>query len=317
MRNSENCFSRSYLKTMDASNWSGKAETKVSDQKGREEALEYFLSQDKASASSISICFNDVTLEAEISAAPSPSMWNSTKGLVRAAIPCVRSPRQKIKLLDRVRGVFKPGRFTLLIGPPGSGKSLLMQHLSGRLYLHKRLSQTSGSILYNGCDKSAFCLPRAVGYVSQHDQHIPLLTVRETLRFAASCLNPEPCSQRRSSRVQKSSFTDRIFALIRGKERKLTGNPGHQYALTDDAPELSPMENHQTKPSDTATNALDDITDASLNLLGLCHVKDTLVGDEMLRGISGGEKKRLTSAEALVGPYLALFMDEISTGLDR
>eukprot|EP00889_Picochlorum_renovo_P005071 jgi/Picre1/32101/NNA_007449.t1 len=279
---------------MNASSSSGKSgPTKFSEQKGREEALEYFLSQDKASASSISIYFSDVTLEAEVIAAPNPSIWNSTKGLFRAAIPCVRSPKQKIKLLDRVRGVVKPGRFTLLIGPPGSGKSLLMQHLSGRLYLHKRLSQTSGSILYNGVDKRSFCLPRAVGYVSQHDRHIPLLTVRETVRFAASCLNPRLCTKRSSSE-QKRSLFNRILVHKCRKDCTLAENAGHRYTLNEDALELYPMEGHQTNTSDA----------------------DTLVGDEMMRGISGGEKKRLTTAEALVGPYLAFFMDEISNGLD-
>ncbi|XP_075104927.1 pleiotropic drug resistance protein 1-like [Nicotiana tabacum] len=36
----------------------------------------------------------------------------------------------------------------------------------------------------------------------------------------------------------------------------------------------------------------------------------------MIRGISGGQKKRVTTGEMLVGPSKALFMDEISTGLD-
>ncbi|KAE8699324.1 hypothetical protein F3Y22_tig00110580pilonHSYRG00088 [Hibiscus syriacus] len=44
---------------------------------------------------------------------------------------------------------------------------------------------------------------------------------------------------------------------------------------------------------------------------------DTLVGNETRRGISGSEKKRLTTGEMLVGPAKAFFMDEISTGLDR
>ena len=41
-----------------------------------------------------------------------------------------------------------------------------------------------------------------------------------------------------------------------------------------------------------------------------------MVGNEMRRGISGGQKKRVTTGEMLVGPAKALFMDEISTGLD-
>lgn len=36
----------------------------------------------------------------------------------------------------------------------------------------------------------------------------------------------------------------------------------------------------------------------------------------MRRGISGGQKKRLTTGELIVGPTRALFMDEISNGLD-
>ncbi|KAJ0794192.1 putative ABC-2 type transporter, plant PDR ABC transporter associated [Helianthus annuus] len=51
-------------------------------------------------------------------------------------------------------------------------------------------------------------------------------------------------------------------------------------------------------------------------ILGLDICADTLVGDEMRKGISGGQMKRLTSGELLVGPSRVLFMDEISTGLD-
>jgi ABC-type multidrug transport system ATPase subunit len=50
--------------------------------------------------------------------------------------------------------------------------------------------------------------------------------------------------------------------------------------------------------------------------LGLDKCADTIVGDGMRRGISGGQKKRLTTGEMLVGPSKVLFMDEISTGLD-
>lgn len=41
-----------------------------------------------------------------------------------------------------------------------------------------------------------------------------------------------------------------------------------------------------------------------------------MVGDDNLRGVSGGEKKRVTILETLVGNSRVLLMDEISTGLD-
>ena len=54
----------------------------------------------------------------------------------------------------------------------------------------------------------------------------------------------------------------------------------------------------------------------TLHLLGLSHVANTFVGNETLRGVSGGERKRVTSAEIMAGSQWGLFMDEISTGLD-
>uniref|UniRef100_A0ACD5WJD3 Uncharacterized protein n=1 Tax=Avena sativa TaxID=4498 RepID=A0ACD5WJD3_AVESA len=57
-------------------------------------------------------------------------------------------------------------------------------------------------------------------------------------------------------------------------------------------------------------------TEYILKIMGLEVCADTMVGDAMRRGISGGQKKRLTTAELIVGPAKAYFMDEISNGLD-
>ena len=39
-----------------------------------------------------------------------------------------------------------------------------------------------------------------------------------------------------------------------------------------------------------------------LRTLGLANAADTMVGSATVRGVSGGERKRVTSAEMLVGP---------------
>lgn len=41
--------------------------------------------------------------------------------------------------------------------------------------------------------------------------------------------------------------------------------------------------------------------DVVMALLGLAHCAETPCGDQLMRGISGGERKRLTTAEMLVG----------------
>ena len=54
-----------------------------------------------------------------------------------------------------------------------------------------------------------------------------------------------------------------------------------------------------------------------MDVLGLTRVKDTFVGDqEQVRGVSGGEKKRVTVAEMLCVGAPIVCCDEISTGLD-
>uniref|UniRef100_A0A0D3H5G1 ABC transporter domain-containing protein n=1 Tax=Oryza barthii TaxID=65489 RepID=A0A0D3H5G1_9ORYZ len=70
------------------------------------------------------------------------------------------------------------------------------------------------------------------------------------------------------------------------------------------------------KAATTGEQKAEVVTDHILKILGLDICADTIVGNNMLRGISGGQKKRLTTAEMIVTPGRALFMDEISTGLD-
>ncbi|WVZ78811.1 hypothetical protein U9M48_026461 [Paspalum notatum var. saurae] len=60
----------------------------------------------------------------------------------------------------------------------------------------------------------------------------------------------------------------------------------------------------------------DDDIDVFMKILGLQLCADTLVGNDMARGISGGQRKRVTIGEMLVSPAKVLLMDEISNGLD-
>ncbi|KAG8087776.1 hypothetical protein GUJ93_ZPchr0010g11308 [Zizania palustris] len=61
--------------------------------------------------------------------------------------------------------------------------------------------------------------------------------------------------------------------------------------------------------SDLATNFI-------IKILGLSECADTIIGDDLRRGISGGQKKRVTIGEMLVRISRCFFMDDISTGLD-
>jgi ABC-type multidrug transport system ATPase subunit len=56
--------------------------------------------------------------------------------------------------------------------------------------------------------------------------------------------------------------------------------------------------------------------DKIMEIMGISHARDSLIGGEIIRGISGGERRRTSIAlEFLKNPNV-LFLDEPTTGLD-
>ena len=55
---------------------------------------------------------------------------------------------------------------------------------------------------------------------------------------------------------------------------------------------------------------------ACIAALQLEHVQDTIIGDEIVRGISGGQRKRVNVGIEMAAAPLALFLDEPTSGLD-
>ena len=52
-----------------------------------------------------------------------------------------------------------------------------------------------------------------------------------------------------------------------------------------------------------------------LELLGLSHIADSIIGKERKRGISGGERKRVSIGVELITSPEVLFLDEPTSGL--
>uniref|UniRef100_A0A6N2MI10 ABC transporter domain-containing protein n=1 Tax=Salix viminalis TaxID=40686 RepID=A0A6N2MI10_SALVM len=69
-------------------------------------------------------------------------------------------------------------------------------------------------------------------------------------------------------------------------------------------------------PDTMTKEEIDDVVEGTISEMGLQDCSDRMVGKWHLRGISGGEKKRLSIAiEILTRPHL-LFLDEPTSGLD-
>lgn len=56
--------------------------------------------------------------------------------------------------------------------------------------------------------------------------------------------------------------------------------------------------------------------DVTLKMFGISHVRNTIVGDQAVRGVSGGERKRVTISEALATRASVIAWDNSTRGLD-
>ncbi|KAH9124936.1 hypothetical protein AeMF1_004385 [Aphanomyces euteiches] len=232
----------------------------------------------------VEIRFKDLSIAADVVMATKdganelPTLANHAK---KSLMGLAKSKRVFHKdILHPVSGVFKPATMTLLLGQPSSGKSSLMKMLAGRFPMEKNIT-VGGSLTYNGASKEEVKkqIPQFVSYMSQRDHHFPQLTVQETMEFAhQSCGGVVP------QRV--------LDSLVSG----------------------TPEENAQAKEIIEALYQV--YPDVIVRQLGLINCKDTIVGNAMLRGVSGGERKRVTIGEMEFGMKQVSLMDEISTGLD-
>nr|XP_043614750.1 pleiotropic drug resistance protein 1-like [Erigeron canadensis] len=239
----------------------------------------------------IEVKFEHLTVEADINTGSRalPSFINFHLEFLEWVLSLTNllpNKKKHITILDDASGVIKPSRMTLLLGPPSSGKTTLLMALAGTLA--KEL-KSSGKVTYNGHELHEFVPERTAAYISQNDLHIGEMTVRETLAFSARCQGV-------------GSRYDMLVELARReKEANIKPDPDIDIFM---------------KAASTKGQEASVVTDYTLKLLGLDICADTMVGDQMLRGISGGQKKRVTTGEMIVGPSKVLLMDEISTGLD-
>lgn len=161
--------------------------------------------------------------------------------------------------MEGISGHLASGELMLVLSSNALASSTLMRALTGRL--SRTRDQMSGSLLWNGLPLHEHDLQpwrRVTPYVSSRDDsHAAVLTVRETLQFAAEC------------------------------------------SAGDKAPAATIVER----------------VDQLMKALGIDHVADTVVGDENLRGISGGQKRRVTVGEMLLNPEAKCFgLENITDG---
>lgn len=132
-----------------------------------------------------------------------------------------------------------------------------------------------GSVEMNGEAASWDKLTRTSGYVQQDDLFIPTLTVKEHLTYMVHKIDIS-CFD-----CYPHNFSQAMLTM--GKDHT--------------------TEVKREKIVDT------------LNQFNLVKSQDTLIGSKVIKGISGGEKRRLAFASAILTDPQLLFCDEPTSGL--
>ncbi|CAN0865052.1 ABC transporter G family member STR2 [Linum grandiflorum] len=160
---------------------------------------------------------------------------------------------REVDLLNKITGYAPKGCITAVMGPSGAGKSTLLDGLAGRI----ASGSLKGRVSLDGRVMSPSLIKRTSAYVMQEDRLFPMLTVYETLMFAADF---------RLGAIPVFEKIERVEKLI--------------------------------------------------EQLGLSSTRNTYIGDEGTRGVSGGERRRVSiGVDIIHGPSL-LFLDEPTSGLD-
>ncbi|KAE8982656.1 Pleiotropic drug resistance protein 1 [Phytophthora rubi] len=229
--------------------------------------------------------FKDVSISADVAVKDKSNLEAQLPTLPTEMMKALQSLTAKQhtvtkRILRNVSGVLKPGTITLVLGQPGSGKPSLMKLLSGRFPKDKSVT-IQDQVAYNGASAAELHrrLPQLVSYVPQRDKHYPELMVKETLEFAHAACGGE-LSERDASCLVNGSPEENAEALKAARA----------------------MARHHP--------------DVVIQQLGLENCQNTVVGDAMLRGVSGGERKRVTTGKMAFGNKHVMMMDEITTELD-
>ena len=179
------------------------------------------------------------------------------------AASLIGSGPKRIDILRSFDGLVEAGEMLIVLGPPGSGCSTFLKTIAGDT--HGFQLEQESYINYQGVSyKQMHSDFRGEAiYTAEQDVHFPLMTVGDTLYFAARSRAP----------------------------RNVPGGlTRHQYA--------------------------EHMRDVIMATFGIKHTMNSKVGNDYIRGVSGGERKRVSIAEAALSRAPLQCWDNSTRGLD-
>ncbi|KAJ4267167.1 Multidrug resistance protein [Fusarium torreyae] len=190
------------------------------------------------------------------------NVWLGLPSLATNLISPNRGKR-RIDILRGFDGVVNAGEMLVVLGPPGSGCSTFLKSVSG---------ETNGIYIddntyfnYNGVPAHEMHKHHKgeTIYTAEVDVHFPMLSVGDTLTFAARAR----CPQNLPHGINHNQYSEHMRDVV-------------------------------------------------MAMYGISHTVNTQVGDNYIRGVSGGERKRVTIAEATLSNAPFQCWDNSTRGLD-
>lgn len=173
----------------------------------------------------------------------------------------------------------KPGEICLVLGQPGSGCSTFLKAIANR---REGFLAVDGDVSYGGLDAKAMAKRHRGELLYNAEDDVHAATVRQLLL----------CGDRKLTlRPQLTVAQTLGFALkCKTPKKRLPDETKAQYRAT--------------------------FQDLLLKMLGIAHTKNTVVGSAWVRGVSGGERKRVSIAEMMVAQSAVSCFDNSTRGLD-
>lgn len=191
------------------------------------------------------------------------NVWLSIPDLARQALFSKSAGRRRIDILRNLDGVVKSGEMLVVLGPPGSGCSTFLKSIAGEtngIYIDEETDFNYQGI--SAQEMHSYHRGEAI-YTAEVDVHFPMLSVGDTLSFAAMARSP----------------------------RTLPAGVSHDEFATH-------------------------YRDVVMAMYGISHTVNSRVGNEYIRGVSGGERKRVTISEATLSNAPLQCWDNSTRGLD-
>ncbi|EMC97505.1 hypothetical protein BAUCODRAFT_454374 [Baudoinia panamericana UAMH 10762] len=189
------------------------------------------------------------------------NVWLDTFALVKKAVG-LGKPR-RIDILRNFEGLVESGDMLVVLGPPGSGCSTFLKTITGET--HGFVVDEDSYVNYQGIppkEMHKYFRGEAI-YTAEVDVHFPMLSVGDTLTFAAQARAPRHAPGGVSRKVWAQHLRDVVMATF-----------------------------------------------------GISHTINTRVGNDFVRGVSGGERKRVSIAEAALSGAPLQAWDNSTRGLD-